>query len=64
MPRNRPSSWIWFTSLSILASTILARLAAAEDKVIPIAEVKRDMPVDFQKEVLPLLKKNCVACHN
>ncbi|MGH7918171.1 MAG: hypothetical protein ACREQE_11925, partial [Candidatus Binataceae bacterium] len=41
-----------------------ARQTMAEDKVIPIAEVKRDTPVDFEKEVLPLLKRSCVACHN
>ncbi len=62
MPRNLPS--VWIASLSILAATTLAEHARAEDKVIPIAEVKRDTPVDFEKEVLPLLKKNCVACHN
>ena len=32
--------------------------------MIQIAEVKRDKPVDFDKEVLPILRKNCVACHN
>ena len=38
--------------------------AAADAKVIPVAEIKRDTPVDFEKEVLPILRKNCVACHN
>src|SRR6185437_12823924 len=37
---------------------------AAKAKVIPIAEVKRTEPVDFQKDVLPILKKSCLACHN
>ena len=62
MPRNRLS--IWIACLSILTAASLARQAASEDKVIPIAEVKRDTPVDFEKEILPLLKRNCVACHN
>ena len=31
---------------------------------IPVAEVKRDQPVDFDKEVLPVLRQNCLACHN
>jgi len=62
MPRNRRS--IWIASLSVLAATTFARQASAEDKVIPIAEIKRDTPVDFEKEVLPLMKRNCVACHN
>ena len=33
-------------------------------KTIPIAEIKRDAPVDFGKDVQPLLKKHCLACHN
>jgi WD40 repeat protein len=37
---------------------------ADESKPIAIADVKREAPVDFQKEILPLLNKNCVACHN
>ena len=31
---------------------------------IPIAAIEHDGPVDFQKEVLPILRKNCLACHN
>ena len=31
---------------------------------IPIAEVKHSGPVDFQSEVLPMLRQNCIACHN
>ncbi|HVX10225.1 MAG TPA: c-type cytochrome domain-containing protein [Pirellulales bacterium] len=62
MRRNRTTTRL--AILSILVGIGSAGHAAAEDKVIPIAEVKRDTPVDFQKEVLPLLKKNCVACHN
>lgn len=31
---------------------------------LPVAEVKRDDPVDFEKEILPVLKNNCLACHN
>ena len=31
---------------------------------IPIAKLKRSSPVDFEKEVLPILKNNCLACHN
>jgi WD40 repeat protein len=31
---------------------------------IPIAELKRDRPVDFQAEVLPVLRRSCIACHN
>ncbi|HKP38741.1 MAG TPA: c-type cytochrome domain-containing protein, partial [Pyrinomonadaceae bacterium] len=31
---------------------------------LPIAELKRNEPVDFEKELLPVLKNNCLACHN
>ena len=33
-------------------------------KSIPIAKIKHSGPVDFEREVLPILKNNCVACHN
>ena len=36
----------------------------AEPQPIPIAEIKRDKPVDFETEILPILKRNCLACHN
>ena len=38
--------------------------AADEAKPIAIADIKHDGPVNFEKEILPLLAKNCVACHN
>jgi WD40 repeat protein len=31
---------------------------------LPVAELKRSEPVDFEKEILPILKNNCLACHN
>ncbi len=31
---------------------------------IAIKELKRTTPVDFEKEVLPILRSNCLACHN
>jgi len=31
---------------------------------IPIADLKRLAPVDFETEILPILKNNCLACHN
>ncbi|MGV3772449.1 MAG: c-type cytochrome domain-containing protein, partial [Verrucomicrobiales bacterium] len=43
-------------------------LAAAEPAKtsgpIPIKSLKREKPVDFSTEVLPLFKKSCLACHN
>jgi len=33
-------------------------------KPIEIAEIKHDGDVDFAKEVLPILRQKCLACHN
>ncbi len=33
-------------------------------KPIEIAEVKHDGPVDFEKEILPIFRRNCLACHS
>jgi WD40 repeat protein len=55
---------IAFASL-VLAAFVGPTLARAADaKPTPIAEVKHDGPVNFEKEILPILKKNCTACHN
>jgi len=47
------------------------RLLAADNspaddqrKPIAIARIDRKTPVDFEKEILPILKNNCLACHN
>lgn len=37
---------------------------AQELKPIAIAEVKHEGPVDFEKELLPVLRRSCLACHN
>src|SRR6267154_579498 len=31
---------------------------------IAITDLKREKPVDFEAEVLPVLRRNCIACHN
>src|SRR6266481_8729893 len=36
----------------------------AQRKPISIAKIDRKNPVDFEKEILPILKNNCLACHN
>jgi WD40 repeat protein len=33
-------------------------------KPIPIAKIKRSTAVSFDEEILPILKDNCLACHN
>ncbi len=53
---------------SLLAGTTLAMGSVLSLPVfaepLPVAEVKRDTPVDFEKEILPILRRNCVACHS
>jgi WD40 repeat protein len=38
--------------------------SAASATPIAISDLKRDKPVDFEAEVLPVLRRNCIACHN
>ncbi len=35
-----------------------------ETQPIEVAVIEREESVDFEKEILPLLKKSCLACHN
>lgn len=46
-----------FTLLTVFGF-VVARAAT------PISEFQRADSVDFQKEILPILKNNCLACHN
>jgi len=41
-----------------------APAADVQRKPIAIAKIDRKTPVDFEKEILPVLKNNCLACHN
>src|SRR4051812_31385437 len=39
-------------------------VADVQRKPISITKIDRKTPVDFEKEILPVLKNNCLACHN
>ena len=53
------------TIATIFAIAAVAPLHAAEArKPIEIAALSRTSTVDFEKEILPMLKRNCLACHN
>src|SRR5947199_3863143 len=41
-----------------------ARAAQPAAPAIPVAPMDRTTPVDFEAEVLPLLRDSCLACHN
>ncbi|MCG8651537.1 MAG: hypothetical protein MI861_16970, partial [Pirellulales bacterium] len=51
------------TCLALLAAAIPASLHA-DELPLPVSEIQRSEPVDFAKEIVPLLKKNCLACHH
>ena len=45
-----------------LVATILSTTVSAAP--IPIAELSRTTPVDLAREIHPVFKRNCLACHN
>ena len=57
---NETRTRLAFTAQALLLLT--AGTFAAEP--LAIAEVKRETPVDFAKDVHPIFKRSCLACHN
>ena len=57
-----------FALVFSLAPASISLAADEKDKekstALPIADLKRTDTVDFQKEILPILKRSCTACHN
>jgi WD40 repeat protein len=53
------------TALLCVSFVALVRGADAPAPVaLPVADVTRDTPVSFEKDILPVLSANCLACHN
>src|SRR4051812_12998715 len=52
------------TSSLAAPSTRPATMPSTRPAGIAIAPIAHPAPVDFQKEVLPILASNCLACHN
>jgi WD40 repeat protein len=51
--------------LSVLAlALLLPQAIVSAQEPIPIAAVNRAQPVSFQREILPLFRKSCLACHD
>ena len=51
-------------ALSVISGLILELACASLQAALPVESVSRDTAVDFQSEILPLFKANCLACHN
>ena len=51
-------------STVIFLCIVFGRPAAAVDLPLAVAEMQRSEPVDFAKEIMPILKRNCLACHH
>src|SRR4051812_33130619 len=58
-------SCVQIVILAIAGLAFVANNASAASKgAIEIKKVKHKSPVDFDKEVFPFLKANCISCHN
>src|SRR6267378_3587326 len=61
------NNFILIAIIGLFPFHLLAKDAPPADvqrKPIPIAKIDRKTPIDFEKEILPILKNNCLACHN
>jgi WD40 repeat protein len=57
---------ISYSLFALTFSLFGAMTLHADDKAkpLPVAELKRDTPVDFEQEILPIFTRSCMACHN
>ena len=56
-----------FTALLVAPLSAVAVEPAKEDTKkgpLPVTKLKRSSKVDFEKELLPILRRNCLSCHN
>jgi len=57
--------YLFLIALGLSPAVALAQAKPKEAlKPIEIAEVKHEGPVDFEKEILPIFRRNCLACHS
>src|SRR5262249_32019619 len=50
--------------LVVFIGVVAAGTSRTFSAPIEIAEIKRDGDVDFEKEILPVFRRNCLACHS
>ncbi len=59
-------SHLWcfrIASVSVALFAILAAVGTAIAAPIPIVPLERATPVDFERELMPFMRDNCLACH-
>lgn len=69
MQQSQSHRTLALLTAGLFAAPFLAPAAEApkEDSKkgpLPIAKSKRSSKVDFEKEILPILRRNCLSCHN
>src|SRR5882724_11489477 len=48
----------------VITAALVDKPRSALAAPIEIAAVKHDGDVDFEKEILPIFRRNCLACHS
>ena len=61
----RPTSFLLICGLTVLGSASLkAQEAKPAANAIQPEAINLGRPVDFDKDIVPILENNCIACHN
>ena len=62
----RPTSLIVICGLAVVSSSSLSAQEAAKPaaNAIQPEAINLGRPVDFDKDIVPILENNCIACHN
>ncbi len=61
--RQTSATWIG----SIVLTAVLGLVGSPQldaDDAKPVPDIEHDGPVEFEKEILPILRRKCLACHN
>lgn len=62
--QNFPLAYGAALKRSLLILCCLVAWITTTTAEIPVASVQRDQPVMFEKDILPIMQKNCLACHS
>ncbi len=63
-----PRAWSLLTAALLTAPFLVSAVEPVKEDTkkgpLPVAKSKRSSKVDFEKELLPILRRNCLSCHN